>query len=42
MRERAEMIQGSFDIRGEPGKGTTITVRVPLTEPQLADKNGGA
>lgn len=30
MRERAEMINGQLEIQGEPGKGTTVTVRVPL------------
>ncbi len=33
MRERAEMIGGNLEIQGEPGKGTTVTVRVPLAEP---------
>lgn len=30
MRERAEMIHGKLEIQGEPGKGTTVSVRVPL------------
>jgi PAS domain S-box-containing protein len=30
MRERAQMFGGTFDIQGEPGKGTTITVGMPL------------
>ena len=30
MQERAERINGSFDLRTEPGKGTTIEVVVPL------------
>ncbi len=30
MRERAEMIQGTLSLEGEPGKGTTVAVRVPL------------
>jgi len=29
MRERAEEIGGSFDIRPEPGVGTTVSVRLP-------------
>jgi signal transduction histidine kinase len=29
MRERAEALGGSFDIRSEPGAGTTIAVEVP-------------
>ncbi len=30
MRERAESLGGSFEIRSAPGKGTTILVRLPL------------
>jgi signal transduction histidine kinase len=30
MRERAALIDATFDITGAPGHGTTITVRVPL------------
>jgi signal transduction histidine kinase len=30
MKERAQMIGGSFDISSGPGAGTTVTVRVPL------------
>lgn len=30
MKERALMVGGSVDIRGKAGKGTTVTVRVPL------------
>jgi signal transduction histidine kinase len=29
MRERTEALGGSFDIRSEPGAGTTIAVEVP-------------
>ena len=29
MRERAEMIGGSFDLDSTPGKGTKISVRIP-------------
>lgn len=38
MRERVELIGGSFLIRSAPGAGTTMLVRVPLGvwEPQLA------
>ena len=31
MRERAELLGGSFAIETVPGKGTTISVRVPAT-----------
>jgi two-component system sensor histidine kinase UhpB len=30
MRERAAMLGGEFSIRGEPGSGTTVKVRLPL------------
>ena len=30
MRERAEELGGSFDIRAEPTIGTTIEARIPL------------
>jgi len=30
MRERVQLIQGDFTIRSQPGKGTVITVCVPL------------
>jgi signal transduction histidine kinase len=33
MRERATILGGDFKISGAPGKGTTVTVRIPL-EPQ--------
>ncbi len=33
MRERVEALGGEFRITSRPGAGTTITVRVPLTEP---------
>lgn len=39
MRERAEMIQGTLEIQGEPGKGTTVMVRIPF-QPSSADTNG--
>jgi signal transduction histidine kinase len=32
MRERASMLGGSFDIDSEPGRGTVVTVRLPLDE----------
>lgn len=30
MRERALLFGGSLDVRGEPERGTTVTVRIPL------------
>ncbi len=30
MRERAKHLGGSFDIKGEPGQGTTVRVTLPL------------
>jgi PAS domain S-box-containing protein len=30
MRERAQMVNGQFSIKSQPGRGTTINVRVPL------------
>jgi PAS domain S-box-containing protein len=30
MRERLEMVGGRFDVESAPGKGTTITARIPI------------
>jgi len=35
MRERAELVNGVFDLQSAPGKGTTITVRVPIEDENL-------
>jgi len=32
MRERLRLIHGEFDIRSEPGQGTTIIARVPIRD----------
>ncbi len=43
MRERAEHLNGTLDVKSTPGKGTTISVRIPLKkvpEPQIAEKVG--
>jgi nitrate/nitrite-specific signal transduction histidine kinase len=32
MRERALLVDGIVEIEGVPGKGTTVSVRVPLIE----------
>jgi len=37
MRERVRILGGSVDIQGRSGKGTTVTVRVPLSESDLPD-----
>jgi signal transduction histidine kinase len=30
MRERAELVGGTLDVESEPGKATTVYLRVPL------------
>lgn len=37
MRERAEILGGSLDVFTAPGKGTTIQVRIPINEMDLAN-----
>ncbi len=39
MRERAELINASFDIQSAPGKGTTVIVRIPLSDENLPDSS---
>ena len=34
MRERALLLGGEFSIRGSPGQGTAVTVRVPVADRQ--------
>jgi signal transduction histidine kinase len=36
MRERAALVDGSLDVKSEPGRGTTITLLVPLREDTVA------
>jgi PAS domain S-box-containing protein len=31
MRERALLLGGAFEVRGNPGRGTSVTVRIPLS-----------
>jgi signal transduction histidine kinase len=38
MRERAEKIGGTLQIQSAPGRGTTIQVRVPLSQPTISKK----
>lgn len=44
MRERAEMVDGLLTIRSLPNFGTTVTLRVPLTDALLPNEgaNGGS
>lgn len=37
MRERAGLMGGEVTVRGEPGKGTVITVAIPLTRARKAE-----
>ena len=37
MRERAELVNGTFDLQSAPGKGTVVTVRVPIQNKDAAD-----
>lgn len=39
MRERARLLQGEFRVMSEPGKGTTVSVRVPWSMAE-ADASG--
>ena len=39
MRERALLLGGEFQIRGVPGKGTTVTVKIPFRRKQATKKN---
>jgi two-component system, NarL family, sensor kinase len=35
MRERVRLVQGRLTVRSQPGKGTRITLRVPLHRSQI-------
>lgn len=39
MRERASLINGLFDMKSAPGKGTKVTVRVPIQDEHRGDPN---
>jgi signal transduction histidine kinase len=32
MRERVHLLSGNIEIHGVPGKGTTVSVRIPLKD----------
>lgn len=34
MRERAELVGGDFEVHTQPGKGTELRVRIPITAPE--------
>jgi signal transduction histidine kinase len=31
MAERAELVGGHLDVRSDPGRGTTVEARIPVT-----------
>lgn len=37
MRERTDVLNGTFSIDGQPGKGTTLTISLPLSLSEEAD-----
>jgi PAS domain S-box-containing protein len=39
MRERAEMFGGHITVTGAPGRGTTVTVEIPLIEKRKMDRD---
>jgi signal transduction histidine kinase len=39
MRERAALLGGDISFQGVPGKGTTVTVRIPLTPVQSSTRH---
>ncbi|MDE3084893.1 MAG: response regulator [Verrucomicrobiota bacterium] len=40
MRERAALVGGEINFHGEPGQGTTVTLRIPLHRPPVKKKPG--
>jgi len=41
MRERLEMVGGSFKIESSPGKGTVVQARIPLANCRVGSGGGG-
>jgi PAS domain S-box-containing protein len=41
MRERVNLLGGELNIAGEPGKGTTLIIRVPMSTPQAGEPRAG-
>lgn len=39
MKERVTLLGGSFVIESAPGEGTTIRIRIPLSEEHYGDTN---
>ena len=39
MRERAELMDGTFEIKSAPGKGTIVAVRIPIDSPQNGSRS---
>ena len=42
MRERAQLVGGTVNIVSRPGQGTSVIIRIPMTEATLASPTGGA
>lgn len=42
MRERAALVSGTVNIVSQPGRGTSVIIRIPLTEATLAAPGVGA
>ena len=38
MRERAQLVDGEISIKSHPGRGTTVTLRMPMLERSLAQR----
>ena len=41
MRERAELLGGTFSIKTVPGSGTRLTIRLPLLKAGAPEREGG-